>query len=233
MEMSKRHCMKDLLSQPGGVADRRSRRLLLLSPFAVIAVGQLAARILGPTGGTWAWAYLFLGYWITLAGLILWGGGRETISRWLQPSQGGPFWPVIALAFSFATTLWLITPNWRLLLRPEILFPTIVFVLVNPCLEEGYWRGLIIDAAVRWPIWLAILYSGCLSAINHLFVMAIVAAARNPVVWVYQLILGLLMGVVYIRTKSLRWSIVSHAIVNMLSLTVAMFLNVYVPGPPG
>jgi membrane protease YdiL (CAAX protease family) len=225
--------MKDILNQPENVADRLSHHLLLLSPFAIIVLGQLAARILSPMGGILAWSYLFVGYWITLAGFILWGGGREAISRWLQPSQGGPFWPVIAVVFSFATTLWMVIPNWRLLLQPEILFPTIGFALVNPCLDEWYWRGLMIDAAAKWPKWLAILYSGGLSAINHLFVMVIVAAARNPAVWVYQLILGLLMGVVYIRTKSLRWPVVSHSFVNMLSLTVAMFLNVYVPGPPG
>jgi uncharacterized protein len=199
----------------------------------VIAVGQLTARILGPTVGIWAWAYLFLGYWITLAGFILWGGGKKLILRWLQPSQGGPFWPLTAIAFSFGTTLWMVIPNWRLLLQPEILFLSIVFALVNPCLEEGYWRGLVIDAAVSWPKCLAILYSGSLSAINHLFVMVVVPAARNPAVWMYQLILGLLMGIVYTKTKSLRWPIVSHAIVNLLSLTVAMFLNVYVPGSPG
>lgn len=231
--MSKTNCMKDILNQPEVIADLHLRRLLLLSPFAVIILGQLAARFLGPAGGAWAWTYLFLGYWITLASFMLIGGGKETVSRWLQSSQGGQFWPAIAVAFSFATTLWMAIPNWRLLLRSEILFSTLVFTLVNPCLEEGYWRGLLIDAAASWPKWLAILYSGSLSAINHLFVMVFVASARNPAVWAYQLILGLLMGIVYIKTRSLRWPIASHAIVNLLSLTVAMFLNVYVPGTPG
>lgn len=216
-----------------GTADKRCHRWLLLSPFAVIAVGQLAARTIGPPAGRWAWAYLFTGYWISLAGLILWGGGRKAISRWLQPSQGGPLWPIIAMAFSFGTTLWMVIPNWRLLLQPELGLSSIVFVLVNPCLEEGYWRGLIMDLATRWPNRLAILYSGSLSAINHLFVIVVVAAARNPAVWTYQLILGLLMGIVYTKTKSLRWPIASHAVVNLLSLTVAMFFNIYVPGPPG
>ncbi len=223
--------MRVIFDQPEGAANQQLHRLLLLSPFAVIAVGQLAARILGSQGGTWTWAYLFVGYWITLAGFILWGGGTKAISGWLQPSQGGSFWPVIAMAFAFATTLWMFIPNWRLLLRPEILFPTIVFTLVNPWLEEGYWRGLILDAAASWQSWLAILYSGSLSSLNHIFVMVFVAAARNPAVWAYQLVLGLLMGVVYTRTKSLRWPIFSHAIVNMLSLSVAMFLNIYTPGP--
>ncbi len=225
--------MKDILNKPEGVADRRRHRLTLLSPFALIVVGQLTSRVIGPIVGTWAWAYLFVGYWITLACLIVWGGGRKAVTRWLQHSQGGLLWPIIAMAFSLVTTLWIFFPNWRLLLRPEILFPSIVFTLVNPCLEEGYWRGLIIDAAARWPRWLAILYSAALFAINHLFVMVIASAARNPAVWSYQLVIGLIMGIVYTMTRSLRWPIISHAVINLLSLTIAMFLNLFVPGPPG
>jgi membrane protease YdiL (CAAX protease family) len=205
----------------------------LLSPFLLIAIGQLAAFIMGPTVGTWAWVYLFMGYWLSLATLILWGGGKKAIARWLLPSQGGAFWPIVAMTFSLVTTLWIAFPNWRLLFRPDLFFATIVFALINACLEEGYWRGLIMDAAAKWPGWLAILYSGGLSAINHLFVMVIVVAARNPAVWVYQLIVGVLMGIVYRNTKSLRWPITSHAVINILSLPVAMFLNLIVPGPPG
>lgn len=195
-----------ILAQQEKMTVLQRHRLLLLSPFAVIAVGQLAARIISPRGGTWAWAYLFAGYWITLAGFILWGGGREAIFQWLQPSQGGSFWPITTMVFSLVTTLWMVIPNCRLLLRPGILFPTVAFTLINPCLEEGYWRGLIIDAMARWPRWLAILFSGSLSAINHLFVMVVVPAARNPAVWAYQLVLGLLMGIVYTKTNSINLS---------------------------
>lgn len=81
VRMSTRHCVQGILGEPEGVAGRRLDHLLLLSPIAVIAMGQLAARIIGHTAGTWAWAYLFAGYWVTLAGLILWGGGRKAILR--------------------------------------------------------------------------------------------------------------------------------------------------------
>ncbi len=63
--------------------------------------------------------------------------------------------------------------------------------------------------------------------------MVIVSAARNPAVWLYQLVVGLIMGIVYTKTRGLRWPIVSHAVINLLSLTIAMFLNLFVPGPPG
>jgi len=98
--------------------------------------------------------------------------------------------------------------------------------------EEGYWRGLIIDASACWSRWLAILYSSAFSAVNHLWLMIVMVAARNPAVAAYQFVLGLMMGVVYLETRCLRWPIAAHALVNLLSLTVTMFLNLYVSGPP-
>jgi hypothetical protein len=103
-----------------------------------------------------------------LALLIVWGGGRNAITRWLLPSRGSRLWPFLGVAFAVVSTAWMIVPNWQLLLRPQVLLPTLLFVPINPCLEEGCWRGLVVDAAAGWPRWLAILYSGGLSAINHL-----------------------------------------------------------------
>ncbi len=212
--------------------DRWGKRLILLSPFVLIVLGQLLAWMVGSHLGTFAWAYLFVGYWISLAMMILIGGGKNAIFRWLQPSQGGPLWPFVAIAFSLVTTIWMFIPNWHFLIQLELIIPTIIFVMINPCLEEGYWHGLLIDSAVGWPSWLAILYSGILFAINHLFIMVVVPAGRNPAVWVYQLFVGLLLGVVFIKTKSLRWPIASHAVINLLSMTIAIFMNVYVPPAP-
>ncbi len=212
--------------------DQRVNRFILISPFALIVIGQLVARMADSHLGTLAWAYLVVGYWISLAMIIFIGGGKKAIIRWMHPSQGGPLWPFLAIAFSVISTIWMVIPNWHFFTQVEILIPTLIFGLVNPCLEEGYWRGLLIDSAVGWPSWLAILYSSILFAINHLFIMIVVPAGRNPAVWGYQLIVGLLLGVVFIKTKSLRWPIASHAVINFLSMTIAMFMNVYVPDTP-
>jgi hypothetical protein len=64
------------------------QRLVLLSPFVVILLEQLAARTLGPAMGVWSWVPLNMGYWTTIALLIAWAGGRQAILRWLSPSRG-------------------------------------------------------------------------------------------------------------------------------------------------
>lgn len=101
-----------------------------------------------------------------------------------------------------------------------------------PVLEEGYWRGLLLDAASSWSCWSAILYSSLFFTINHAFPTISVIASRNLAVWVYQFVVGLLMGVVYTKTRSLRWPVASHFLINLLSLSVAMFLGLYIPGQP-
>ena len=62
--------------------------LILLSPIAVILLGQLAARTLAPVIGIWSWVPLNIGYWSVIVLLVAWGGGRATFIRWFQPSRG-------------------------------------------------------------------------------------------------------------------------------------------------
>ena len=40
---------------------------------------------------------------------------------------------------------------------------------------------------------------------------------------------GVLFSIIYLKTKSLRWLIVGHALADFLGLSVAVFLNLWVP----
>src|SRR5690606_19379190 len=43
----------------------------------------------------------------------------------------------------------------------------LLFAMINPWLEEGYWRGLMLDATRHWPRWASNLYSTSLFTLNH------------------------------------------------------------------
>lgn len=145
--------MDDSPFPPRGVVDRKRQSLNLVSPIAVVGLGQLVVRVAGLKLGLWAWGFLFLGYWATLGALLAWGEGKKAVAHWLQPSQGSRLRSLLAVTFALLSTLWMFMPNWQLLLRPQVLLLNIPFVLINSCLEEGYWGGLIIDAAACWPRW--------------------------------------------------------------------------------
>lgn len=209
------------------------QRLIQLSPFVVILLGQLAARTLGPVLGVWSWVPLNAGYWTIIMLLIAWGGGRAAVRRWLQPSRRNWLWPLLAIFIAVVPTLPMQFPDtWRLLLQTKIWFPTLLFVTINPFAEEGYWRGLLLDALANRSKWQAVLYSSALFMINHMWMSVVVIGARNPMASIFQFVFGILMAMTYLKTHSLRWPLLAHFLANLLTPTVAVFLNLYIPTVP-
>lgn len=207
----------------------RTRRLVLLSPIAVIATGQVVSRLVDARLGAWGWAPTIGGYWIVLSILIMRVGGKPAVARWAKPSRGSVLWRMLAVVSAVGPTLPMLSGSWHLLLQMCVWAPTIVFVFINPLVEEGYWRGLLMDAAAGWSSLAAIAYTSVLFSLNHLWFAHLVVAARNPLVSAFQFVLSVVMALVYVKTRSLRWPVAAHFLANLLSPTVAMMLNLYVP----
>lgn len=225
--------LNPLLSRFIDSSNSKRQLIVLLSPIAVILLGQLAARTLGPVIGIWSWVPLILGYWSMIILLIVWGGERDAIVRWLRPPRGGLHWTLLAIGIAVVPTLpMLFSDTWRLFTQVEIWLPTLFFVLINPLAEEGYWRGLLLDNALIKPKWLAVIYSSALFTINHMWMSITVILARNPMGSVFQFIFAVVVSMTYIKTQSLRWPVAAHFLANLLSPTVAIFLNLYVPAAP-
>jgi membrane protease YdiL (CAAX protease family) len=49
----------------------------------------------------------------------------------------------------------------------KVFLPWIILALINPWIEEFYWRGLLLDFTKSWSNWTSVLYSSFLFAINH------------------------------------------------------------------
>jgi membrane protease YdiL (CAAX protease family) len=56
--------------------------------------------------------------------------------------------------------------------------------------------------------------------------------ARNPMASVFQFVFAVVMSITYLKTQSLRWPLVAHFLANLLTPTVAVFLNLYIPAAP-
>jgi len=205
------------------------QRLILLSPLGIIALGHLTARLAGIALGVWAWIPLVVVLWITWALLIAWGGGKKAIGLWLRRPQGAWGWPILAVAVGLIPLpifLW----NWQLLSPVWVWLPWLAFALINPWLEEGYWRGLLLDAAAKWPGWLSILYTSVVFAISHPLMWGVHSIANRTLeVFISTFIMGLAWGIIYRKTRSLRWAIFSHFLVDVFNLSVAVFLNLFIP----
>ncbi|MBM3761748.1 MAG: CPBP family intramembrane metalloprotease [Acidobacteria bacterium] len=205
------------------------RNLILVSPLAIMALGHLTARVTGTYLGEWAWIPVNLVLWSSFAAMIHWGGGKQSISRWLGPSVGGWGWSALAV-FIGLIPLPIFLKHWDLLSPISIWLPWILFALINPALEEFFWRGLLLDHAKSWPAWLAILVSSLLFALNHPLSFGVNSIAnRHPATFISTLLMGQIWAVTYQKTKSLRATIVAHTLVDLLNLSIPVFLNLYVP----
>jgi hypothetical protein len=205
------------------------RTLILLSPIAVILVGTTVIRLAQGSLGVWAWLPWILVYWGFLFALIIFGGGTSAIKRWMAPPTGSWLWSALALLLGLPALTLFVTSSH--LLKPiQVWVPWLVVALINPFLEEWYWRGLLLDTAKPWPSWLAIGATSILFSLNHLLGIGVTSlGGRHPMLLINTFVLGVIFGVIYKKTNSLRWLIVSHAVTDLLGLSVPVFLNLWIP----
>lgn len=216
-------------SGPRLAADALRRRVLLLSPLLVVGLGFVLARATDAIWDAWSWIPVLICYWGSLVLLTAWGGGRESVRRWLRPSRTGRWiwvWRVLSLAVpalslptAFLSGLasmngWWVVAFW--------------FGLgaVNAWIEEPYWRGLVLDAAAGWPGWLAVLYSAVCFGASHPLIFGWQGEAWKGVVdFGGTMIAGVIWGLVYRQTGSLRLPILGHFLQQMLAPPYSVFIQ--------
>lgn len=206
------------------------RWVLLFSPILVVGLGYLIARFTGAIWGVWAWVPILVYYWGILIALIFWGGGLEAIRRWLQASRSGRWlwvWRGLSLFLPalFFPTVFL--PSLPYLNKWWIVLLWVFLGMVNPWIEEGYWRGLLMDAASGWPGWLAGLYSAFWFGASHPLILGVNGgdAIKGIPGFIGTFIVGLVWALVYRQTRSLRWPVFGHFLQDMFAPPILVFLN--------
>ncbi len=209
---------------------RTKRVLVLLSPLVLIGINHMVARVAGRVMGAWAFVPVVLIAWTISAFLIIWGGGADSIRKWLKKPSGSVGWGALAISVA-VMTLPLFLMHWKLLISWTIFLPWILIALINPWIEEFYWRGLLLDHTDKWPAWLSITFSSVVFAANHPLAFGVNSKANSGItILVSTFIMGVIWAVVYRKTKSLRWAIFAHFLVDIFNLSVPAFLNMFQVG---
>jgi CAAX protease family protein len=205
------------------------QQFIIFSPILVVLICNIIIRLAEPSLGVWAWIPWILVYWVGICFLALWGSERGSVKRWMAPPQGSWLWLGLAILLAIPS-LFMFVSSWQLLKSIYVWLPWLIVGLVNPFLEEWYWRGLLLDATKVWPSWISILGTSILFALNHLFGIGVTSiGGRHPVLLVNTFMFGVIFGVIYKKTNSLRWLIIAHALTDLFGLSVAVFLNLWVP----
>src|ERR1700738_5492735 len=97
--------------------------------------------------GVCGWIPVILVYCITLALIMAFAGGWSEYRRRLQPSDGAWGWRFLSFAPT-ALFIPLFLLNFRSLNQPWVISSWLAVAIVDPWLEEGYWRGLLTASGV-------------------------------------------------------------------------------------
>lgn len=201
---------------------------LLSSPLLlIISCHQLTIWSV-PRLGTWTWVPLQGTYWLLL-GVICWASGqlpdilaaysRHTALRW---------W--VLNVFVGLIPLPILLRNSSLLRMHALVAYWLAIAVINPFLEEGYWRGLLGSLTARWSAGLSLAYTSLLFAFAHPLLWGVFSVGNRSWQTVAALlVMGALWGLTFRRTKSLQAVTMSHCLVDIGNMTVWVFLNLYVP----
>ena len=197
----------------------------IISPVLILFITQATAVIFGNILEDLVYIPIILIYW-TVLGLILFNYGRDHIGYWLQKPKGHWIWLSIAGLVSLST-LPLFLQHYDVMRNLTVLIPSIIFFLINPWLEEFYWRCLLIDVTNKWPAWVSIGYSSILFTLWHTAFAWYSTGVRSLSFYLPVLILGLVMGMIYKNTKSLWPAILSQMLINALNLSIPVLTKYY------
>jgi len=212
-----------------GMAGNSRRWVVMLSPIGVIGLGYGVQRLAGPTMGAWAALPTIGVFWSAIAGLIFWGRRGKLPTSWLRRPQGARAWSILAVAVGLLSVREFLS-DWSVLKSPPLFLLWLAFGLINPWFEEGYWRGLLIDATSERLKGLGVVYSTLLFAVSHPLIWGVHSTAlRHPAALLGLVLVGAVWGVTYWRTRSLRFTIVGHACACLFGLSVPVLLNLHVP----
>jgi len=201
--------------------------LACVSPIALIAVCSVSTVLMKQVFGKWVFIPAFILYW-GLSFLIKSKlGGRYDIKNWLGKPTGKIGWLILSVIVGFIPFSILLT-NLNIITVPLALL-SIPFVLINPFMEEFYWRGFLLDYTFSSKL-TSSLYSSVLFILNHLLVWGSFAYGnRNYFLIASLAIMSTVWCIVRIKTKSLWWCIISHFFVDVFNLMVFVMLNIVVP----
>ena len=206
------------------------KRIILISPFLITAVNVIVAFSFGELIGKWAFIPIVLIEWILFMFFVFkYGGGKDSIKKWLQKPKGSFIWSILAVLMGLIT-LPLFLMHHETLTNWTIWLPWILLALINPWIEEFFYRGFLLDNTKEWKNWKAILFSTTVFSMNHAVFGINSEVNSGFTILISTFIMGLVWAIVYKKTNSLRWLIFAHFLVDFFSLSAPAFLDLFETG---
>jgi membrane protease YdiL (CAAX protease family) len=213
---------------------QKSVLIILASPIIIMIIGNLSARFFLNKLGNWAWAGYFPVYWSMLVLFIFFTGKHENHRGWFIKSAGSSWWIVLAICIGLISFPALFFPNMHVMHSFYLVAAWFCFAIVNSMLEESYWRGFLLDGTSHFPRVFGVLYSSVLFTLIHPLNLGVFSKIQTfdpgrPMMLVpflsILIVLSLSWSLLYLKTKSLRLSVLSHFLTDLGNLSIFLFMN--------
>lgn len=142
------------------------KNIVLASPLLILLSNIITAYVFGARIGKWAFIPMILVGWFLWGFFILKFGGVTAIKKWLGKPKDSSRWGILTLVVGIIP-LPIFLLHHDSLSHWHVWLPWIILALINPWIEEFYWRGLLLDYTQGWPYWSAIIFTSLLFAMNH------------------------------------------------------------------
>ncbi|MBU3189679.1 CPBP family intramembrane metalloprotease [Clostridium bowmanii] len=205
--------------------------IILITPIFILIFCNLVARISSFYLKEWAWTSTAVLYWSVLGFVTFATTRREEIKSWFQKSQS-KLWIVILILLGLSPFPILFIPNYSLLDSTHLVIFWLLFAPINAFFEEIYWRGLIYSTNISISKWVVLIYTTIIFAILHPLMWGVFSEPlRVPSFIGIAFLLGIMLSLGYLKTKSLKWAIFSHCLIDLGNLSIIVFMNIYkIPG---
>ncbi|MCL2833309.1 MAG: CPBP family intramembrane metalloprotease [Treponema sp.] len=199
-----------------------------LSPVILILLCGIFAFMFKDLLSVWIYIpSIMVLYWGLTLILIQIGIKLPNIKSVFSKPEGKIYWLFIAIIVGILPLITFLD-NYQIVNIPLGLIILMLFSLVNAFFEELFWRGFILNYTFSSKI-LSFFYSAVLFTASH-FVWGITSlAVRNIYTIVSVFIMAVAWNIINIKTKSIRWCIVSHFLADVLGLSLLSLLNIYIP----
>jgi membrane protease YdiL (CAAX protease family) len=203
-------------------------RIAIFSPIAVIVLGFIIAFTLSPIIDEWAFVPLAFAYWAVIFLISYKMLGKDEFVQLFGKPERKPLWIVLSLVVGLIP-LPIFLMNLALFDSPFIIALWLGFAIINPFCEQVYWRGFLLSS-LPFSNKISVLYSTLFFVLSHPLMWGVFSIGnRSWMAWASIAMMGIVWSVVYLKTKSLRWCLISHFMVNIFNLSVFVMLNIYIP----
>jgi len=200
----------------------RKQWFLLLSPVLVIVFQRLVAMLLNPIQSNWVWVPFVLVYWVVIFVLMKIYAARLTMKEVLKKPVGTWMWAVLAIAVGISGVSFCLE-NLEYYRIPGYLVAGVALAVINPFFEETYWRKLMLDGFSNKPV--MVLYNSILFGLLHLFSFSVISSPNQDIlIFPITVVLGIIYSLVYLKTGSLRYVIISHFLMDIFGFS-ALFIR--------